>query len=181
MNIIFLGPAGSGKSTQARFIGEELSLPVLSAGDLLYFLSQSDKPEARKIREKMEKGELVDHDTMVKLMEEHLTQPEHAKGTVIDGFPRSLIEAEKFSARIDKVIHIKVSDEEVKKRLLARGRSDDSEDVIDNRIKVYHAEMGPVVEYYRQKGILVEVDGERSIKEIAAQIKERVYDSNQNS
>ncbi|MDO8599915.1 MAG: nucleoside monophosphate kinase [bacterium] len=171
MNIILLGPAGSGKSTQAKILGEELGLPVLSAGDLLYFASQSDNPESKNIVEKMQKGELVDHDIMVRFMEEHLAQNEHSKGTIIDGFPRSLIEAEKFSVKIEKVIHIKVSDVEVKKRLFSRGRSDDSESVINNRIKIYHEEVGPVVEYYREKGILAEIDGEQEINTIASQIR----------
>lgn len=174
MNIILLGPAGSGKSTQAQILSQELGVPVLSAGDLLYFVAQSTDPQATQIKEKMEKGELVDHETMVRLMEEHLMQKEHEKGTIIDGFPRSLIEAEKFSIPIDKVISIKIDDEEVTKRLLARGRGDDSEEVISNRIKVYHTEVGPVIEYYRQKGLLVEIAGEGSIEEIAAQIRSSI-------
>lgn len=173
MNVLILGPVGSGKSTQAGHLAQHLGVPHLSVGDLLYYASQSDSAQAQAIKEKMEKGELVDHDTVVALVEEHLKQNEHLVGTVIDGFPRNIEEAEKFSLPLDKVIYLKVGDLETEKRLLARGRTDDTQDVIKRRIEIYHQETEPVLEYYRGKGILEDIDGEREIEVIAADIQSR--------
>lgn len=171
MNIILLGPAGSGKSTQAKLLSKELGIPTLSAGDLLYYSSLESTQVAQEIKEKMEKGELIDHEQMVKLLEEHLKQKEHGKGTIIDGFPRNVIEAKMFKVPIDLVVYIKVSDQEVTKRLKIRGRHDDTPEVIANRIRIYHQETEPVLDYYRSLGILQEINGEQSIQQIAAEIR----------
>lgn len=172
-NVLILGPVGSGKSTQAKLLAQYLGVPHLSVGDLLYYASQENSPEALAIKEKMEKGELVDHDTVVALVEEHLKQNEHNQGSVIDGFPRNVEEAEKFALPLDKVIYLKVGDLETEKRLLARGRTDDTQDVIKRRIEIYHEETEQVLEFYRRKGILEEVNGEREIEVIASDIQSR--------
>lgn len=173
MNVLMLGPVGSGKTTQARLLADYLGIPLLNAGDLLFYASQEETPEADEIRKKMEKGELVESSVMHKLIEEHLKQAEHEKGTLVDGHPRTLEEAKMFSLSIDRVVYIKISDNEARKRLMARGRIDDKPDVILKRLEIYHNETEPVLDYYRKLGILEEIDGERGIDAIAADIQSR--------
>lgn len=175
MNVLILGPVGSGKTTQARFLADFLGVPLLNAGDLLFFASQEDSEQAKKIKNAMEKGELVDSQVMHKLLEEHLKQDEHEKGTLLDGHPRTLGEAEELDKiwKVDKVVYIKISDQEAVKRLTARGRGDDTPEIIQRRLEIYHKETEPVLEYYRQKGILEEIDGEREVGQVAADIQSR--------
>lgn len=175
MNILILGSVGSGKTTQARLLADYLGIPLLNAGDLLFYASQDGSRQANQIREAMQKGELVDSSLMHKLLEEHLAQPEHLNGTLLDGHPRTLQEAQELEKiwTVDKVIYIRISDQEAVKRLNARGRGDDTQEIIKNRLEIYHRETEPVLEYYRQKGILAEIDGERGVEEIAADIQSR--------
>jgi adenylate kinase len=113
----------------------------------------------------------------LRLVEEHLKQKEHKKGVIIDGFPRSLWQAKNFSFPIDKVVYLKVSDKVNKERLLKRGRGDDKPELIDKRLKIYHQETEPILAYYRQQGLLLEIDGERPVevifKDIVAQLGEK--------
>jgi adenylate kinase len=170
-NILILGPIGSGKSTQADLLSQHLGLPHLSGGDLLHYASEADTPEARDIKEKMLKGELVADDVTVRLIEEHLKGNEHKQGTIIDGFPRNVKEAQMFSLPIDKVIYITLPDEEIIKRLTSRGREDDTPEVIQNRLRVYHEETEPLLAFYRSNGNLAEIDGNRTIEDIAKDIQ----------
>lgn len=175
MNVIILGPVGSGKTTQARFLAGFLGVPLLNAGDLLFFASQEDSDEARNIKAAMEKGDLVDSNVMHKLLQDHLSQPEHENGTLLDGHPRTLGEAEELDKiwQVDKIVYINISDEEAVKRLTARGRADDTPEVIKKRLEIYHQETEPALEHYRQKGLLEEINGERTIEEISADIQSR--------
>ena len=175
MNILILGPVGSGKTTQARLLGDFLGVPLLNAGDLLFFASQEENEQAEKIKAAMQSGELVDSLVMHKLLEEHLNQPEHKNGTLLDGHPRTLSEAKELDKvwNVDRAIYIKISDEEAVKRLTARGRGDDTPEIIKRRLEIYHNETEPVLEHYRQKQILDEIDGERTIENICADIQSR--------
>lgn len=174
MNLIVMGPVGSGKSTQAELLAKALGLSLFNAGDLLYFKSQEDTSSGRKIRQIMETGGLVGDQLVLGLIEEHLEGKEHT-GIIIDGFPRSLWQAQNFIFPIDGVIYLVVRDEVNKERLLKRGRKDDTSEIIDKRLLLYHKETEPILDFYRKKGILIEVDGERSIeaiqKDIVAQVE----------
>lgn len=175
MNVLILGPVGSGKTTQARFLADFLRIPLLNVGDLLYFASQEDSEEAREIKSAMEKGELVDSQVMHKLLEEHLKQEEHKNGTLLDGHPRTLGEAEELDKiwKVDRVVYINISDLEAVKRLTARGRGDDTPEIIKRRLEIYHKETIPVLEHYRKMDILEEIDGERSIEEVSTEVQKR--------
>lgn len=167
-----MGQAGSGKTTQAQLLAKFLGVPLLDAGDLLRSIAQEQTPKGQAIKEIMGKGELIDDDMVIQSIEERLKSEEYAKGVVINGFPRTLGQAERFSVPTDKVFNIKISDDISAKRLLARGREDDTAEVIKNRLKVYHQE--PIIAFYKDLGILEEVDGERSVEEIAQDIARRL-------
>ena len=175
MNIIVMGPVGSGKSTQAELIANELGISLLNVGDLLYFASKENTPKWKKIKQTMDTGGLVEDKLVLELVEEHLEGKKHGNGVVLDGFPRSLWQAQNLLFPIDRVVYLKVSDKENKRRLLKRGRKDDAPDTIDKRLKIYHQETEPILNYYRQRGFLLEIDGERPIevifKDAIAQLK----------
>jgi adenylate kinase len=177
MNIIIMGPVGSGKSTQAELLADELGISLLNVGDLLYFTSKENSSRGKMIKKIMEEGGLVDDEIVLRLVEEHLKQKEHKEGVIIDGFPRSLWQAKNFSFPIDKVVYLKVSDKVNKERLLRRGRDDDKPELIDRRLEIYHQETEPILAYYRQQGLLLEIDGERPVeiifKDIIAQLGEK--------
>lgn len=170
MNIVVLGPQGSGKSTQAKLLGKYLSLPTLDVGDFLRSIAQTDHPTALKIKQAMEKGALVDEDTVIELLFAELAQEKYKNGVVIDGAPRTLYQAEKFGKKVDRAVYLNLSDTEATKRLMLRGRFDDKPDVIAHRLKTYHRQVGPVLEYFRQEGILYQIDASQSIEGIAASI-----------
>jgi len=166
MNIVVMGPPGSGKSTQAELLAEDLGIPHLEAGNLFYYLSQEDSLRGREIKKIMEAGGLLDDQLVLKSVEEHLKNKQYRKGFVLDGTPRNLWQAEHFKTKLDKVFYLDVSDKENMKRLVKRGRKDDAPKVIKKRLKVYHQDTEPMLDYYRKKGILEEVDGERPIEVI---------------
>ena len=177
MNIVIIGPPGSGKTTQAQLLADTLGVPHLNTGDLLYFASKGTDSEALKIKESMATGQMVDEEIAEKQIKAYLEDHKDEKHIITDGFPRTIGQAKREIFNVDRAFYIKVEDVESAKRLMSRGRADDSEVVIKERLKVYHEETEPVLEFYRQKGVLEEIDGERTIEEIAQELESRMNDT----
>ena len=172
MKIILIGIQGAGKSTQGNILSEKLKIPYLSTGHIFREMAKEKTPLGRYIKETVNAGYLIPDDKALEIVNEYLHRPEYKKGYIMDGFPRTIIQAKAFENGIDKVVYLKVSDKEALWRL--SGRDDDREDntlkAIRKRINLFHEFTEPVLDYYREKGILLEIDGEKSIEEITKEI-----------
>lgn len=169
MKIVLIGIQGAGKSTQGNLLSEKLGLPYLSTGHIFRQIAKEKTELGRKVKLIMTAGLLQPDDLTVQVVENYLSRPEYEKGYIIDGFPRTLEQVEKFKNGVDKVIHINISEEEALKRLAYQNdgtRPDDSVEAIRQRIGSFYKFTKPVLDYYRNKGILVEINGEKSIEKI---------------
>lgn len=174
MKILITGPVGSGKSTQAKSVAEKFGLHFVSAGDLLRKKALEKTVDGRVAKQAIKEGQLVDDELMGGLVQEKINHNDCKNGFVLDGYPRRVDQLKYFDPQFDKVFYLQVSDEEVIKRLLLRGRSDDKPEVIRERLGVYHHLTEPVLDYYQNQGKLIRIDGEKSIEEISQEIKERL-------
>lgn len=174
MKIIFLGPQGSGKSTQARNIAQELSLPYIEMGQLFRDKSKENDKDAGEIRQALEVGNLVPDISAIKTLQERLSKPDCKNGFVLDGYPRNYAQLEGLPKDIDKVFYITVGEHVAIKRLIDRGRHDDNLDVITRRLEVFHRETEPLLAYFRQEKIIEEINGEKSIDEVYQEIMSRL-------
>jgi len=166
--LLFIGPPGAGKGTQANLFCKKYGLVHLSTGDLLRDEVSSGSALGLEASEVMNKGELVTDELVLSIVEGRLVNLN--KGWLLDGFPRNVNQAnslckllEKINQPLEAVISIKVSDDYLIKRLLARGRKDDNEEVIANRLKIYRDKTSPLIDLYSKQGILVGIDGNAEI------------------
>lgn len=174
MNLIVTGPQGSGKSTQAQLLAKKLNLPHLQTGELYRQIGKKTTPFGRKIKAILGKGQIVPDKEHNQILAQELAKSKYVKGFVLDGSPRTLAQAMSQSFKIDKVFYLKVGDEENIKRLILRGRDDDTPKIIAERLRIYHRETEPVLNFYQKQGILEEIDGERAIEEIHRDIMGRL-------
>ena len=177
MKVILIGIQGSGKSTQGNILSEKLGVPYLSTGHIFREMAKEKTELGRYIKEVMNAGYLIPDDKTLEIVTEYLSRPEYKEGYIIDGFPRTLVQAESFENGIDHVIYLKVSDEEALKRLALRngeGRFDETPAALQKRIDLFHKFTEPVLDFYRKKGRLVELNGEKEIKEISEEILKRI-------
>ena len=177
MHIILFGPPGCGKGTQATYISEDLSIPHLSTGDMLRNAVSSKSEIGLKAKEIMEKGGLVSDEIVLSTVQERVANSDCKNGFILDGFPRTVIQAEKLdlllskSKKIDCVLRIKVDEEEIIKRLIDRGRNDDKPEIIKNRFKAYNAETQPLIPFYETRGIMFNIDGMQEVEKVSVEIK----------
>ena len=172
MHIIIIGIQGSGKSTQGKLLSEKLDIPYLSTGDIFRSLAKEDTDEGCYIREKMKEGILIPDEKVNPLIEEYLTREKFKKGYILDGFPRTVVQAEKFSQKIDYVFYLKLSDKTALKRIAKRTdrREDETEAAIKKRIELFHAQTRPVIDFYRKRDALIDIDDEVNIEKVFDQI-----------
>jgi len=180
MNIILFGPPGAGKGTQAKMLQNEFSIPHLSTGHIFRTAIANQTELGKKVKSILDSGGLVPDKTVVDLVEEELQKDKYDNGYILDGFPRTVPQAEAFDAflesnneELDAFITLTVAEEELIKRILSRGegRADDTEESIKNRLAVYRQETRPVQNYYAKKGMVQEIDGTGSIEDIFGRIK----------
>jgi adenylate kinase len=170
MKVLMLGAPGSGKGTQGSRLADALGVDHISSGDLLREAVAADTPIGREVKSHMDAGRLAPDDVVTEAVLPALSRRD---GYVLDGFPRTLAQAR--DAQFDAVVHLDVPEDELKRRLMQRGREDDREDVIAERLREYERDTRPLLDHYRD--VLVEVDGDRPEDEIAAELRERVRDA----
>jgi len=206
--IVMLGPPGAGKGTQARIVSEKLGLPHISSGDIFRENMQGQTELGLLAKSYIDSGELVPDDVTIAMIRERLSRPDCSSGALLDGFPRTIPQAEaldamlvEFEGKVDVVPYISVSEQELIERLTGRRtcreqghifhekfnppkapgrcdfdgselyqREDDKLETVTRRIHVYHELTKPLIEYYRQLGVLVEINGEQPVEFVTADL-----------
>ena len=184
MNIVFFGPPGAGKGTQAAIIRAEQGLAHLSTGDMLRAAVAAGTEVGLRAKSLMDDGKLVPDDVIVKVVAERIDDADCAGGFILDGFPRTLPQAQALDRiladkgrRLDAVLEMRVPDEvlvgRIEKRAAETGsaRADDTPETLRRRLAIYHEQTAPVLPYYEQAGLLRVIDGNRSVDEVAAAIR----------
>jgi adenylate kinase len=184
VNILLLGPQGSGKGTQAKLISHTYGIPQVATGDMIREIKELDTELGRRVREIYDRGDLVDDATIVELIESRLDRGDTIPGFVLVGFPRNTAQAEaldelltRLGRDLDVVLELQVADREVllerlAKRAAEEGRTDDTPEAIGKRLEIYDRETAPLVEYYRStRGSVVGIHADRSIDDAFAEIR----------
>jgi adenylate kinase len=181
MRLVIMGPPGAGKGTQAGLIAEHYGIPAISTGDIFRAMKTADTPLAHRVRAIMDSGGYVSDEITNAIVAARLTEPDCEKGFLLDGYPRTVTQVETLDGvladagtPLDAVISLVADTEEIVARLLKRaeieGRSDDNEDTIRVRLQVYADQTAPLLDVYRSRGLLVEVDGLGPIDEVAERV-----------
>jgi adenylate kinase len=182
LNVLLLGPQGSGKGTQANRISAEYAIPHIASGEILRAEMQAGTELGHRVRDVVERGDLVSDDLMIELIKTRLGGADTEAGFVLDGFPRTTVQAEALDEMFGDigrsfsvVFALQIPDDVAVDRLLKRaeieGRADDTLEAIQRRLEMYHRETAPLVEYYRVRGNLVPVHGDRRENEVFAEIQ----------
>jgi len=181
MRLILMGPPGAGKGTQATFVAQHYSIPAISTGDIFRANVSEGTPLGKEAQRYMDAGEYVPDDVTNKMVRNRIDEPDADRGFLLDGYPRTVAQVEELDGmiahtghRLDAAVVLTVDEEEIVQRLLQRahtdGRADDTEEVIRRRQEVYAEQTAPLIDTYRQRGILREVDGMGEVEEITRRI-----------
>ncbi len=180
LKIIIIGIQGSGKSTQGNLLSKQLHVPYLSTGHIFRELAKERSKLGRYIKELLHAGTLIPDNRTIKIVSEYLKRSEYISGYILDGFPRTLKQAEAFDEKIDEVIYLKVSDREALWRLSYREeheteqRDDETLAAVRHRIELFHKFTEPVLHYYHRKRLLIEVNGEQPVEKIHKEIMSKL-------
>jgi adenylate kinase len=183
VNILLLGPQGSGKGTQAKRIADDFGLARIASGEMLRDAIAAETPFGLEVKPIVERGELVPDELMIGLIRERLEDEDTRDGFILDGFPRTMAQAEALDAmlgeigrELDIVFELQVDDdvavERLAKRAVEEGRTDDTPEAISRRLAEYHEKTEPLVGYYRLRGNLVGIHGDNPIDRVFAEIQE---------
>jgi adenylate kinase len=179
--VVLVGPPGAGKGTQAAALSDKLGVPHISTGELFRAHIGDETELGRSVKRFLDAGRLVPDEVTNELVRERLAEPDADAGFLLDGFPRNVAQADLLkkiladsSTALDAVVELAVDDDVLVERLLARGRGDDTEEVIRHRQQVYRSETAPLLDYYRD--VLVTVDGIGEVEEITARVLNELRD-----
>lgn len=203
MNIIFLGPPGSGKGTHAQKISESMGIPRLSTGDMLRENMGKGTPLGLEAKAFVEAGKLVPDQLVIDMLKERMQQPDCANGVIFDGFPRTVRQAEELDGitSIDRVLNLDIADEAIVERMAGRRvcpvcgytshtswlgdsltcpkcgatmtmRKDDAAETVLERLRVYHEQTKPLIDYYQQRGILKTVNSDGDVADVEKNVRE---------
>jgi adenylate kinase len=184
MRLILMGPPGAGKGTQATVVADHFGIPAISTGDIFRANVSQGTPLGKKAQEYMDAGEYVPDEVTNLMVRDRIDQPDAERGFLLDGYPRTLAQVEELDGmiaftghRLDAVVVLTVDADEIVGRLLQRaqteGRADDTEDVIRRRQEVYGEQTQPLIGFYRERGIVHEIDGMGSVDEVT----QRIFDA----
>ncbi|KAE8661728.1 Adenylate kinase 4 [Hibiscus syriacus] len=179
--LILIGPPGSGKGTQSPVIKDEYCLCHLATGDMLRAAVSAKTPLGVKAKEAMDKGELVSDDLVVGIIDEAMKKPSCQKGFILDGFPRTVVQAQKLDemlerqgVKIDKVLDFEIDDSILEERITGRWihpTSDDTAAVLRSRLEAFHKQTEPVINYYSKKGLVTKLNAEKPPKDVTDDIR----------
>jgi adenylate kinase len=181
VNLLLIGPPGSGKGTQGQLLSERFGLEHIAAGDLLRAEVEAETPIGKAVADYLNRGELVPDDTIIDLLMPVVAEAVQNRGYVLDGFPRSVGQAlvarklaEDLGATPHAVIYLEAPREELVRRIMERaqieGRTDDTEEVVHNRLEIFEDATRPLIDYYRSRGLLHVIDANRSEEEVTERI-----------
>ena len=179
--LIFLGPPGAGKGTQAQTLSGNYQIPHVSTGDILRAAVARKTSLGKQAKDYMDRGELVPDALILDLIQDRLSHDDTANGWILDGFPRNVNQAAfleelltKLAQNADGVLNLEVPDDILVERLLSRKRKDDNESTIRRRLEVYHQNTVPVIEFYQERKTLKTIDGDRTMEEVTKLLNEAI-------
>ena len=178
MRLVLVGPPGAGKGTQSEWLADFLSVPHLSTGDMLREAVGEGSSLGKMAEEKISQGQLVSDQLVIDLVGERLQKPDCESGFLFDGFPRNVQQAQlldqllaESNTTLDLVLEIQLGEKVLTQRLLQRGRSDDTLEIMEERFTVYEMETVPLLEFYRNKGVLHSIEGDATRDEVSRRIR----------
>jgi adenylate kinase len=177
LDLVLLGPPGSGKGTQAARLAEKYGIPTIATGDILRAQVEAGMPLGNRVKAYLDRGELVPDSLVVDIIQHRLSDPDTQHGFILDGFPRTVPQAKALDAMLaalqrplDAVLYLQVDRQALRDRLGLRHRSDDRQDIVDHRLDVFLDQTAPLISYYRDQGKLKLIDGGQPPEAVAAAI-----------